>query len=383
MINDITLVWAVLALIIALSFHLQKFNFFKIIGPSIICIVLGALLSNTGIMPHMHPVYNTVFTYTIPLSLSMFMLNMDIKTILTLSKKPLLAVFFALISVSTVAFLASFLFYDSIPNLYRYTGMFTATYLGGSANLAAVGTALGATASEFAAANGADYITGMPVLVLFFLLPSLIARSAFANKIFPYSLPDNELHSDDDTELFGEKSWSVTDLAMIFGLALTITWLADYLSSFLNHELHSAGKIILITTFSVILGQFKSIKSIKGSTEVAIYISSFFLVVIGLLLDLQEFFSSVPVIAIYCSLTLTGSATIYIILCRAFKIPYQYAVVAFVALIADGTTSAMIAATNNWKALVQVAIMLGVVGGISGNYAGIALGLLVKHLTGM
>ena len=383
MIDDTTLVWAVIASIIAIAFGLQKYKGFKIIGPSIICIILGALLANTGVMPHMHPVYINIFTYAIPLSLSMFMLNMDIKKVLGLSKQPLLAVGFALISVTTVAFLASFLFYDSIPNLYRYTGMFTATYLGGSANLAAVGTALNATASEFATANGADYITGMPVLVLFFLLPSIIVRSALAKKIFPYSLSEKDLHSEDDTELFGDKSWSVTDLAMLFGIALMVTWFSTYLSAFLNEEMKNVGKIILITSLSVVLGQFKSIKKIKGSTEVGIYVSSFFLVVIGFLLDINQFLNSVPVIAIYCSITLIGSATIYVSLCRAFKIPYQYAVVAFVSMIADGTTAAIIAATNNWKSLVQVGIMLGVAGGIAGNYLGIALALLVKHLTGM
>lgn len=383
MISDLTLVWAVIATVIAIAFYVQKFKGFKVVGPSVICIILGATLANTGVMPHMHPVYITIITYAIPLSLSMFMLNMDVKKVLKLSKQPLLAVGFALFSVTTVAFLASFLFYDSIPNLYRYTGMFTATYLGGSANLAAVGTALNATASEFATANGADYLTGMPVLILFFLLPSMIARSSFAKKIFPYSLSEKELHSEDDTALFGDKSWSVTDLAMLFGIALMVTWFATYLSSFLDDEMKNVGKIILITSLSVVLGQFKSVKKIKGTTEVGIYISSFFLVVIGFLLDINQFLTSVPIIAVYCAITLLGSATIYITLCRTFKIPYQYALVAFVAMIADGTSAAIIAATNNWKSLVQVAIMLGVAGGIAGNYAGIALALFVKHLTGM
>ncbi|HIP76098.1 MAG TPA: DUF819 family protein [Psychromonas hadalis] len=179
------------ALIIAGSFFLQRFKFFKLIGPSILCIISGMIFANSGVMPHMHPVYITIITYAIPLSLSMFMLSMNLKSVFSLSKEPLLAVFFGLICVCTVAFLASFMFHDSIPNLYRYTGMFIATYTGGSANLAAVGVALGATPSEFAAANGADHIVGLPVLIFFFMVPSLIASSAIGKKIFPHTLNES------------------------------------------------------------------------------------------------------------------------------------------------------------------------------------------------
>ena len=384
MINDTTLVWAVISTVVAGSFFLQRFKFFKILGPSVLCIAAGMLLANTGAMPRMHPVYVTILSYTIPLSLAMFMLSMDLKNILSLSKEPLLAVLFALFSVCTVAFLASFMFHDSIPNLYRYTGMFIGTYTGGSANLAAVGVALGATPSEFAAANGADYIVGMPVLILFFIIPSIIARSALAQKIFPYSLEEHELdNGSEHEEIFAPKTWSITDLSMLFAFAFGVTWFATYLSHFVGKDMQGAVKIITITTLSIFLGQFKQVKQIKGNVDVAIYISSFFLVVIGFLVNIPQFMTEVPTIAIYCGITIFASAFIYIILCRLFKIRYQYALIAFVAMIADGSTAAIISATNNWKSLISLAILLGMLGGVAGNYAGVTLGLIVKHLTGM
>jgi len=142
-------------------------------------------------------------------------------------------------------------------------------------------------------------------------------------------------------------------------------------------------KIITITTISIALGQFKQVQQIKGNVDVGIYVSSFFLVVIGFLVNIQQFMNDVPTIAVYCGISIFSSAIIYITLCRAFKIRYQYALIPFVAMIADGVTSAIIAATNNWKPLIQLAILLGIVGGVAGNYAGIALGLVVKNLTRM
>ncbi len=381
MIKSTELIWATIAVVIAISFYLQKFKTLKILGPSILCISGGILLGNTGVLPHMDGVYVTILTYAIPLSLAMFMLNLNLKEIFKLSKEPLLAIIFAVISVCIVAFSASFLFHDKIPNLYRYTGMYIGTYTGGSANLTAVGTALNATANEFATANAADYITGLPVLVLFFVLPGIFVKSKLAHKILPYSLSAEELHSDDDGELFGPKHWSVTDLAMLFAIALVLMSFSSWIATFAPKEMASAAKILTVTTSAVILGQFKSIQKLKGNTEVGIYVSAFFLVVIGLLVNIKQFMSSVPLIAVYCAITIFGSATIYLILCRLAKIKREYVIIAFVSAIADGSTSAIISASNKWKSLVQISIILGTIGGLIGNYTGIAIATLVKNLT--
>ncbi|MCK5779677.1 MAG: DUF819 family protein [Psychrilyobacter sp.] len=381
MIKSTELIWATIATIIALTFFLQKFKGFKIIGPSILCILAGILLGNIGILPHMDGVYITIITYAIPLSLSMFMLNLDLREISKLSKEPLIAIGLAVSTVSIVAFSASFLFHESIPNLYRYTGMFIGTYTGGSANLSAVGVALNATTTEFATANAADYITGMPILILFFLLPSLVLKSKVAHKILPYSLSPEELHSNEDGEIFGPKHWSVTDLSMLFAIALILMSFSGWVASFASQEMASAVKILTITTASIILGQFKSIQKIKGNTEVGIYISAFFLVVIGLTVDLGTVFTSVPLIALFCAIIIFGSAIIYVTLCRIAKIKREYVIIAFVAAISDGSTAAIISASNKWKSLIQISILLGTIGGLVGNYAGIAIATLVKQLT--
>jgi len=381
MVKSTELVWAIIAIIIAISFFLQRYKAFKVIGPSVLCVFTGIFLGNVGVMPHMHEVYGTIITYAVPLSLAMFMLNIDLKEITKLSKEPLTAIALAVISVCTVAFGASFLFHKSIPNLYRYTGMFIGTYTGGSNNLSAVGIGLGATPSEFATANAADYIAGMPVLIFFFLLPSIILKSKLARKILPYSLTEEELHSEESGELFGDKNWSVTDLSMLFGIALVLMSFSQYVASFAPKDAESITKILTITTVSLLLGQFKNIQNIKGNTEVGIYISSFFLVVIGFLVDIKQFLSSVPLIAVYCAIILGGSTIIYVILCRFFKIKREYMIVAFVAAITDGSTAAIIAATNKWKSLIQLSIILGTIGGLVGNYAGIAIASVVKQLT--
>ena len=70
------------------------------------------------------------------------------------------------------------------------------------------------------------------------------------------------------------------------------------------------------------------------------------------------------------------------VFCRLFKIDYQYVIISIVASIADGTTSALVAASAKWKALVSIAVVLGVIGSVLGNYLGIGTAYLIKALIG-
>ncbi|WP_139345532.1 DUF819 family protein [Siminovitchia thermophila] len=47
--------------------------------------------------------------------------------------------------------------------------------------------------------------------------------------------------------------------------------------------------------------------------------------------------------------------------------------ISIAASIADGATSALVAASAKWRALVSLAIVLGVIGSVLGNYLGIGV----------
>lgn len=382
-INSPGYVLSVISLVVAIAFILQKFKFFKSFGPPIICVVFGIVLSNLNIMPHWNNVYGIIFQYAIPLSIAMFMLGVDFKEWGTLSKQPLLAVLFAVLSVSIVAVLAGIVFATRIDEGWKIAGMFVGTYTGGSSNLTAIGTGLGASPSTFAAANAADYIIGMPSLILFFAIPGMIAKSKWFKKAWPYSMTEEELLSGNHEELFAKKQWSITDIALLFGIAFTVTEVATLLSSNFDPMISSAARIILITTIAIILGQFKSVKAINGNIDLGVFIAMYFLVIIGLLVDINQFMTSTPLIAIFCAVVILGSLILHITLCRIFKIKYQYVLISIVAAIGDGTTAAMVAAAGNWKSIMSIAIVLGVIGAALGNYVGIGIAYLIKMIVGI
>lgn len=373
---------AIIALIVALSLYLQKFKAFKSIGPALTVIIFGILLSNLKIVPTMANVYVVIFQYAIPLSMTMMLLNVDLSKMLKLSKQPLLAMLFAVLSVGFVSLLTGFIFAPKLNEGWKMAGMFVGTYTGGSSNLTAIGTGLNASAETFAAANAADYVIGMPTLIFLFAAPAILKKSKKFQKFWPYSLSEDELLGEGHEELMSKKEWSIKDIAWLFAIGFVVTEIATLISTMAPGTLQSAVRILLITTIAIALAQVKPVKKIKGSIDLGLYVALFFLAIIGFMVNLKDFFGSTMLISLYILSVIVLSLLLHLILCRVFKIKYQYVIVSIVAAIADGSTSALVAASAQWRSLVSIGVVLGAIGNALGNYLGISIAYLLKTIIG-
>ena len=63
------------------------------------------------------------------------------------------------------------LFANKIDEGWKVAGMFVGTYTGGSSNLTAIAVGLDASKNTIASANAADYVVGIPTLILMFATP--------------------------------------------------------------------------------------------------------------------------------------------------------------------------------------------------------------------
>lgn len=370
-------------LIAALTLYLQKFKFFKFLGPVMTCIILGVILSNTKVMPFQADSYDGFFTYGIPLSITMFMISVNFKEWIKLAKQPVLAMVLAAACVFVVGVLGGLIFAPGIEEGWKLTGMFVGTYIGGSSNLAAVGTGLEASSTLFGAANAADYVVGLPLMLLLFSLPNLFLKNKFFKKMLPYSLPDEEVYAEGDNKgFFDVKEWSIDEVAILFALGCMVNFAATTISGYFPASISSAMRVILMTTFALLLGQIKFFNNLRGGREMGMYISMCFLAVIGLSIDLGQFAESAPLIGVLCGFICFGSLAVYLVVCRIFKIPYQYMVTSITAAIVDGPTSAIVASSANWSGVVGTAIVVGAIGGALGNYLGFAASYLIKAIIG-
>lgn len=374
---------AVMTSMIALGFYLQRYKAIKSLGQALTIIIMGIILSNLKVVPVSTELYGTISTYAIPVSMTIMLMSVDLKEMTKLSREPLIAIFVAVLTVSIMAFLFGLVFAEKISEGWKVAGMFVGTYTGGSANLTAIGTGLNVSRQTLAAANAADYVIGVPTLIFMFALPAILKNSKKFKKLWPYHVEESELEDCQNEEFMESKEWSIKDIAWMLAIGFVVTEVSTILAGYFNSSFSSAARILLVTTISIIIAQLKPVKKLKGNLDLGLFVALFFLCTIGFSVDIKEFLGSTFTITLYCFSIIFASFVFHLGITRLLKIKYQYVILSIVGAIADGPTSALVAASAKWNSLVSVAVVMGVIGGVLGNYAGISVAYAIKMSLGL
>ena len=374
----------VILLMVAFSLWLQRYKVFKSLGPVLTVVVFGIILSNTHIVPILHDVYSMLSTYCVPLSISICMLSMNLTELKKLTKEPVLALISAISSVCLVAIVLGIFFAPRIVEGWKCAGMFVGTYTGGTPNLTAIATGLDCSRETLAAANAADYVVSTPLMVFLFAAPMLMKASKKWNKFWPYQFSKDELEEGDKEPLMSDKKWSIRDIAWLLTIGFGITFVTTAFSQAVFPEsFWKAGRLLLLTTVSICVAQLKPVQKLRGNLDLGLFISLTFLSTIGFAVDLQQFIGSAFMMTMYVLCMPVGCILLHLVICRLLKIKYEYVVLSMVGCIVDGPTSSLTAAGANWKSLINVGLIMGVLAGAAGNYVGIFVAYTVRTICGL
>ncbi|HIY26682.1 MAG TPA: DUF819 family protein, partial [Candidatus Acutalibacter pullistercoris] len=218
--------------VVALGLWLQRFKVFKTLGPALTVIVTGILLSNLKVVPTSSATYDAVSTYCVPLSVSICLLSLDLRQMRKLSKEPVIALISAVCSVCLVALVFGVIFAGKIDEGWKVSGMFVGTYTGGSSNLTAIAVGLDAAKTTIASANAADYVVGIPTLILMFAAPAVYKGSKKLKKLWPYDMTQEELLGEGDhEELMASKEWSILEIACLLAIGFGTVWVSTLISN--------------------------------------------------------------------------------------------------------------------------------------------------------
>ena len=374
---------AVILCMVAAAFWAQRFKPLKLIGPALLIIITGIILVNLNIVTGSCELYGVIQTYCIPLSTSLYLLNVDFKKIVKMSKQPLMSIGSAVFSVCLVTIVFGSIFAGQIDEGWKVAGMFVGTYTGGSSNLTAIATGLNASGSTIAAANAADYVVGMPTMVLMFAAPAPMKNSKKFQKFWPYSFTQEELEGDGShQELMGTEEWSIKDIAILMAISTTVVAVSTKLSTFMSADFASAGRILLISTLSILVAQIPAVRRVKGAMNLGLFFGMMFLAVVGISVNIKGFLGSAFTITLFCFCVIAGSLILHLAVTRLLKIRYEYVLLGIVGAIADGTTSALVASGAKWKSLISIGMLMGIIGAVCGNYVGIAVAYIIRSIVG-
>lgn len=374
----------VVLLMVAVSLWLQKFKVFKSLGPVLTVVVIGIVLSNTHIVPISHEFYDSISTYCVQAAISICLLSMNVTELKKLNRQPVIALISAIFSVCIVAIGLGIVFAPKIIEGWKVAGMFVGTYTGGTPNLTAIATGVDCSRETLAAANAADYVVSTPLMVAMFAAPAIFKASKRWNKLWPYSFTPEELDDGETEPLMADKKWAIKDIAWLLTIGFGVAWLTTVAAQAIFPDTFwKAGRLLMVTTVSICLAQLKPIKKLRGNLDLGLFISLCFLATIGFAVDLQQFLGSALMMTLYVFFMLVGCTLLHFIICRALKVKYEYVLLSMVGCIVDGPTASLTAAGGNWKSLINVGLIMGVIAGACGNYVGIFVAYAVKAICGL
>ncbi|MGD8698683.1 MAG: DUF819 family protein [Gemmatimonadales bacterium] len=387
MISDPISIAALIAGATALAFWLDhKVPLASKIGASLLAIILGAILSNTGIVPDESVVYLSIEGPVTSLAIIYLLLGVRLADLKQAG--PTMLGLFLIASVGTAlgALAGALLFGGKLGGAtWKLAGAFTGTYTGGSLNFAAVGRGLDLPASTFAAASAADAVTTGIWLAITLAAPIWLVRGVSRATSEPDSPParteanlDTGPHQSEPHPFWGRVPVSLLDLVSLAALGMAVLISARLLARWIG----LFPEILWLTTLALLLAQLRGIRKIQGAQQLGNLGLHLFFTVIGIRSLIGAMLQIGPEV-FYYTLVVVGIHGIFLFLVgRAFRGSVPMIAVVSQAAIGGPSTAMAIAVSRNWPALVLPGVAVGLLGYALGNYSGFGVAYLVRWLFG-
>ncbi len=361
-------VLAIVVTLLSVSEQKMNFKFFKFIPAVVLIYAISMMLASFGMFEYnkeINETYKLTKINLLPAMLFLMLLQVDFRHFFKLGKKLILAYVLAVFSL-TFGFIIISLIFDFDKDMASAFGALAGSWMGGTANMVAVGSALEVSDEAFGYALIVDSFNyTLWVALLLFFVP-------FAKVFNSYT---NAKSSD---VILGELgcacNMGVKRYWLLIVLALVVSFLTQTLSEYIGVISKTTTIVILATIFGV-LASFTKLKELNGSNEVA---NSMLYMMIALIGSKAVFdsFSGVGVYVLAGFLILIIHALIMVLGAKIFKLDLFSISVASLSNIGGVASAPILAATYN-KSLVSIGVLMAIMGYIIGTFGGLVVGYIL------
>lgn len=389
--ENIWVLWAFITGWAAFSIYLeQKYEWASKVSGAIIALIGALILSNLKVIPTESVVYDQVWTYVVPLAITLLLYQCNITKIWKESGKIL--VLFLISSIGTMlgSILGFLLLNKHIPELGQLAGMMTGSYIGGGANFAAMASAFDIPGDLVSAAVVSDNLL---MALYFFVLISIPSIAFFRKKFRHPHIDEVEKVGIKEGETAASSYWkskevSLKDIGFCIGSAFIIVALSVSLADFLASVIPTSNaflKIIntlfgnqylIITTVTMLCATIKSdfFGNLGGAQEIGTFLIYLFFVVIGVPASISSIINNSPLLLVFCLIIVLVNMLVTFGAAKLFKFNLEDAILASNACIGGPTTAAAMAVSKSWSKLIAPIMLIGTLGYVIGNYCGIIVG---------
>ena len=374
---------AIISLIYYLNSKPKFSGFFKYLPTAIWIYFLPMFSTTLGILPESSVLYDWIRTYLLPCSLILLLLSSNFDALKKLSSKALLIMLIATLGIVIGGIVSFSIFANWLPNdSWKGLGALSGSWIGGSANMVAVGTSIGTPDDLFGIMIIVDTLVGygwMGIVIFFSAYQERIDRwnGVESSLIENISIQMSDIESK-------KRSTQFIDLIAI----ISIGFIGGYLSLKIGEWLPDLGRIITSFGWTIIIVSILGIVlSLTPFSELenagASHIGNFFLYLLLATIGAKANFTSIlyaPVFLLVGICWITIHAAILFMGGRLLKVPMFLIATSSQANI-GGVVTAPIVASVYQKSLAPVGLLMGVLGNIIGIYFGLLTALALSWIS--
>ncbi|MBI4369551.1 MAG: DUF819 family protein [Elusimicrobia bacterium] len=363
------------ALLIGLPLILKivaKWNkFLNWLGPTALCYLIGILWGNLPVAFEAK-VSLGLAQAAVPLALPMLLFSMDLRCWRRLAITSLISFGLAVAAVLMgIVAVTKFCPLES-ADPWRIAGMLIGVYIGGTANMSAIGMALRVPTETFVLVSAADVLSGG----IYFLVLMTVAQRLLL-LILPAFVSDHlSLKADlgrTDSNLRFAANWLCAP-----ALAVVLVVVSAGLSWIFWGALHEAFVVLSITTLGLLCSLAPNVRAWPASYEMGEYLLLIFSLAIGSLANFRGMLNQGSEILIFTTAALVVCVGLQVILAAIFRIDADTTIMTSTATIFGPAFVGPVAASIKNRELIVTGLVTSLAGFAVANYVGIAVAYFLR-----
>jgi uncharacterized membrane protein len=249
--------------------------------------------------------------------------------------------------------------------------MLVGVYVGTTANMSAIGLALGARQETFVLLNAADVVAGGAYLLF---LVSVGQRAA------QLVLPRFSGSADVEVPASSAAPVQLRAMAIAVALAVAIVGLFVGASHVLFSVLEPLFVLLGITSAGIAASVSPRVRRLSGSYEVGEYALLCFCVAVGSLADVRLLCGHSPTLTLFVFAVMTAAIALHLVLAALFRLDADTTLITSTATIFGPAFIGPVAAALKNRRLVAPGLTLGLMGIALGTYLGLATAWVLRQL---
>lgn len=352
-------------------------KFARLLGPVVLCYGAGITFGNLG-LPLDTKLSIGISSAAVPLAIPLLLFSSEVRKWLGLARPLLISFSLACFSAIAAAGIVGWIFKSRTDEWWKIAGMLVGVYVGGTANMSAVGFALKVRDETFLLVSTSDLVTG-GVYLLFLL--SLGQRLLL--KILPPFVPTDGAHEHVEVAPgSGFTKKNVVPMLIGFGLTVAIVGVSAGASTVLFGEIDSAFVLVTLTTLGILASLSPKVRNLPGTYDLGEYCLFIFCFAVGSMADVSSLAGTSPVIFIFVLATMCLAVAMHVALSRLFKLDADTTIICSTATIFGPAFIGPVASAMKNRQLVGPGLTLGLAGIALGTYFGLFTGWALRKLAG-